>query len=91
MKNFFDLKYFKEIKVLLILELILALLLIFLHYNVTPIPSLWNKNALIIAFFIVGLSIGADPKTYNNLGTIFGVGFFLYMVWWIIFTIPNLQ
>lgn len=83
--DFFSLSYFKELKVLLILELLMLLDLAVLFYanNFTPEFSL---PAFLISLGIWGISCLLEPRKYFNLATLIGTGFIMYIVFWFMFS-----
>lgn len=92
LKHFFSLKFFKELKILFILE---SLMLIF-GYGLLNSPSVrsfmienqisyFNLFAALITLFIWTLSCVIDPKKYFNLATFVATGFFSYGVFWFMF------
>lgn len=88
MKQFFSLTYFKELKVLLILELLMLLDLTFLlYFNEVKLDLLFNLPALLITLSIWGLSSLIDKEKYFNLATLIATGFITYLVFWFMFNI----
>jgi len=87
MKKFLSIQKFKEIKVLFILEIIIALL-----FSMLIQLNNWNINyfdwkALSLSFFIWILSSKLDNEKYFNLATLIGVGIFMYTCFWLMFNI----
>lgn len=87
MKQFFSLTYFKELKVLLILELLMLLDLTFLLYINEVKLDLFSLPALLITLSIWGLSSLIDKEKYFNLATLIATGFMTYLVFWFMFNI----
>ncbi len=87
MKQFFSLTYFKELKVLLILELLMLLDLTFLFYINEVKLDLFSLPALLTTLSIWGLSSLIDKEKYFNLATLIATGFMTYLVFWFMFNI----
>ena len=87
MKQFFSLTYFKELKVLLILELLMLLDLTFLLYFNEVKLDLFSLSALLTTLSIWGLSSLIDKEKYFNLATLIATGFMAYIVFWFMFNI----
>jgi hypothetical protein len=88
MKNFLSTEKFKELKVLFILEILMALLLsILISVNKFDV-NYWDWKAFIISIGIWTLSSVVDKEKYFNLATLLGTGSFMYLLWWFVF---NLQ
>jgi len=87
MKQFFSLTYFKELKVLLILELLMLLDLTFLFYFNEVKLDLFSLPAFLITLSIWGLSSLIDREKYFNLATLIATGFITYLVFWFMFNI----
>jgi hypothetical protein len=99
-KHFFSLEFFKELKVLFLLESIILLL----GYALINTPNVqqviqqnnlspFNLFALLLSLFIWSLSCLLDPKKYFNLATLIATGFITYLAFWftfeIMFKVPN--
>ena len=87
MKNFLSIERFRELRVLFILEIILALLLTMLiSINEFDIDY-WDLKALVISISIWVLSSIIDKDKYWNLATLIGTGSFMYLLWWFAFNL----
>jgi len=87
-KEFFT-NGFKEIKILLILELI-VFLLGWLLLHTPPNNKLhihFNLNALNVSIFIVLLSAIIDPKKYFSFWTIIAILNLTYWCFWFLFLV----
>jgi hypothetical protein len=85
--KFLSLEKFKELKVLFILEFLMALLL-FMLISVNDFSvNYWDWKAFSMTIGIWLLSSIVDKEKYWNLGTFIGTGLFMYMLWWFIFNI----
>ena len=89
LKHFFSLEFFKELKVLLIIEFIIILLgwallntpsvhTVILEQDIKP----FNLLAFLTTLFIWVLSCVADTKKYFNLATLIATGFMCYLSFW---------
>lgn len=87
MKQFFSLTYFKELKVLLILELLMLLDLTFLFYFNEVKLDLFNLPAFLVTLSIWGLCSFIDKKKYFNFASLIATGFITYLVFWFMFNI----
>lgn len=94
MREFISIKYFKELKVLFILEFLILIFGTILmrtkevdHFFEIHDVSLFNLYALLISLFIWGLSSILDRKLYFNLATLIGTGFIIYGSFWFMFEI----
>lgn len=87
MKQFFSLTYFKELKVLLILELLLLLDLSFLFYLNEAKLDLFNLHAFLVTLSIWGLCSFLDKEKYFNFASLIATGFITYLVFWFMFNI----
>jgi len=91
MKNFFSLKYFYELKIGLILELIMLVLLLRI-FSTPPndtflsTHSLFKIWAAIISIVIYILCCLIDPQKYFNFFTLLFTTPFTYGCFWFIFT-----
>ena len=94
LKHFFSLEFFKELKLLLILESILALIgcglittpsaqAMIQEQGITP----FNLFAFLTTLFIWVLSCVVDPKKYFNLATLIATGFMCYLSFWFMFEV----
>jgi hypothetical protein len=88
MKDFLSIEKFKELRVLFILEVLIAVLIAMLiSVNKLDI-NYWDIKAFVIAIGIWTLSSIVDKQTYLNLATLLATGSFMYLIWWIIFNLP---
>jgi len=97
MKNFISVEYFKELKILFILEFLIILFGSILlrtpgmveFFEINDV-SLFNPYALLISLLIWGLSSLLDKKLYFNLATLLGTGFITYGSFWFMFEIMSI-
>ena len=87
MKKFLDKKYFKELKVLIILESILILLGYALINTQHLHPHYFNPFAFAITLFVWVLSSIIEPDKYFNMATLITGGLFEYGCFWFMFEI----
>lgn len=90
MKNFFSVKYLKEVRILLFLESLLITSGLFLIYNSDLPVSLFNLNALIVSGVILLISSLLDSIKYFNFWTFLSVGTFIYICFWVIFELTKI-
>ena len=94
LKHFFSLEFFKELKVLLILESILILM----GWGLITTPSVqatiqeqgitpFNLFAFLTTLLVWVLSCAVDPKKYFNLATLIATGFICYLSFWFLFEV----
>ena len=92
--NFFCKSYFKELKVLFILEFLILIIGTML-INTTDLKEFieindvkaFNIFAFLFTLFAHSMSCFIDPKKYFNLATIISVGIFTYGCFWFMFEI----
>lgn len=87
MKGFLSIEKFKELKVLFILEIIMALLLDMLIKRNDLDINYWNWKAFVVSIGIWTISSFVDRERYWNLATLIGTGSFMYLLWWFIFNL----
>ena len=90
MKSFF-VDGFKEVKILLILELVIFLLVLLL-LNTPPNEEVYinfDANALYVSVFIIFLSSILDPKRYFNFWSIIVTLNFCYWSFYFLFLVTN--
>ena len=89
-KEFFT-NGFNEIKPLIIMQLIIAILGALILYN-PPNNNLhihFNLNALNVSIFVVLLSAIIEPKKYFSFWTILAILNFGYWIFWFLFLVTN--
>lgn len=86
MKNFLSIKNFKELKTLIVLELLMIFFLGILTFNSNLKYFSWGSLITSISIWI--LSSLLDKEKYFNLLTMLVLGTFTYIIFWVIF---NLQ
>ena len=90
MKKFLSIEKFKEISVLLILELIMFLLLMLL-IKINNINVIYfDYRALLLSISVWVISSIIEKEKHFNLATLIGIGFITYITFWLMFNI-NIQ
>jgi hypothetical protein len=84
MKNFLSIENFKDVKGLLIFEVIIGLILLLISAN-NPDINFWDWRSLLISIFVIALNFFFDEEKYWNLATISSTIPFLYLISWFIF------
>lgn len=91
MSNFFSLKYFRELSVLLVLECIIALLLFM-------IITINNLDVKYFNGISLGIALGSwcfccilDREKYFNLATLIGTGSATYFIFWFLFSLSGIK
>ena len=87
MKNFLSIEKFKELKILFVLEILILLMLTTLITVNKPNINYWDYRALLVSIIVWGFSSIVDKEKYWNLATLLGLGFFMYLSWWVIFNL----
>jgi len=85
MKNFFSLFHFKDLRILLSIELIIVILISLISMK-QGLDICINQPALISSLICWSIASIANPKGYFNFFTLLAVGTFGYGVFWLIFT-----
>lgn len=80
MKKFFSLYHFRELKILLSLELIVMVLTLIISLNQNLSIS-FSSNAAIASLACYSVAAIIDPKRYFNFFTLLAIGIFGYGVW----------
>ena len=83
MKKFLSIEKFKEVKVLFILGILMALFITMMLNNSNV--NYWNWKAFVMSIGIWTLSSIVDKEKYLNLATLLATGFFMYLFWCLIF------
>ncbi len=87
MKKFLSVEKFKEIKVLLILELLMGLLLVMLISINKFDVDYFNWKPFVISIGIWILSSIIDKERHFNLATLLGTCTITYIIFWLMFNI----
>ena len=86
MRKFFSLYHFRELRILLTLEFIVAILLL-LIFKQQGIPISMSTSALVASLICYSIAAIVDPKKYFNFFTLVAIGIFGYGFWWSVFTL----
>lgn len=90
MKKFLSIEKFKEIRVLLILEIIMSLLLMLL-IKINNINVIYfDYRPLLLTISVWTISSIIEKEKYFNLATLIGTGLIMYISFWLMFNI-NIQ
>jgi hypothetical protein len=84
MKNFLSIENFKDVKGLLIFEVIIGLILLLISAN-NPDIDFWDWRALVVSVSIIALNVIADRENFWNIATILSIIPFSYLISWFIF------
>lgn len=84
MKNFLSIENFKDVKGLLIFEVIIGLILLLISAN-NPDIDFWDWRALVISVSIIALNVISDRENFWNIATILSIIPFSYLISWFIF------
>lgn len=94
LKNFLSVYYFKELKDLIIIEIVMILLLSLLittpeYQSFIQIKGLTFFNPFALGFTLLTycLSCAVDPEKYFNLATFIFVNLFTYGCFWFMFEV----
>jgi hypothetical protein len=89
MKKFFSLYHFRELRILLSLEFIVATLLLII-FQQQGIPIAFSTSALVASLICYSIAAVVDPERYFNFFTLVAIGIFGYGVWWFAFTMLSI-